>query len=112
MDNKQEKFVNYLTLIPLFGVIIIMFYGAFKIKNVSKNIFKAYGFILISILIISVICLLFIGIGYWFLFNDNMVVRVIALVVIAYISYLVSALILKAIVKSILVKHKNNDEIK
>ena len=112
MDNREEKFINCLTLIPIFGAIIIMFYGAFKINNTSKNIFKVYGFMLLSILIISAICLLFIGIGYWFLFNDNIVVRIISLVVIAYISYLASALILKTILKSILEKQKNNDKTK
>lgn len=103
-EKKQEKLISYLALIPIFGVLIVIFYGAFKIKKYSKNIFYVYGFLLLSVLLVSIICMFFIGLSYVFLFNNNLTVRIFALVVVGYMSYLFSALILKAILKKILVK--------
>lgn len=103
-DKKQEKLIGYLALIPFLGVLIVIFYGAFKIKKYSENIFYVYGFLLFSVLLVSIINMVFIGLGYIFLFNENLTVRIVALVIVGYISYLLSALILKVIIKKILVR--------
>ena len=113
-QNKTIKILNYISLIPYIGYIIVLFVGAFKVEHYKKG--KQYT---LSFMLLSMICLAIFGaiaflIVVLFIVNQEFFkpIVIIAISILFYVAFLCAAISTNAVLKWMLnkfVKQEEND---
>ncbi len=108
---KKLKVHQWLSFVPFFGFVIVLFFGAFQIKKRTRRYFPTYTFMAFSLIALLLCALIALGVYYFFVVDLTGALMVVLALILFYSATVCAALLSSAILIKMEIKYRQMGQI-